>query len=979
MTVSSSHQSFRWLRGLQHRQPEVWGTVLLCALICVAIFYLHKQQLDSLSRASLELKTLRIARVELARGMLAVHLANRNATSYQGELGVALLNQAMQGLRREDDPVLQRAVADFEDKLRQLTNATLPREASETGLRIAYHALDREAEYTDAQASQGIAALRSRTTREFWGALAVSAMLMAGVVGLAMLAGRARRQAEAARRDLARRHETTLRSIGDGVIVADASGRVELLNHQAEQLTGWADSEARGRPLAEVFHLVPEVQARWVGGNGQSEAAVVRERLAVQAMLLSKDGSRWPVEQTVAAIRNDAGRVTGSVLVFRDRTEERRFQQALAESEQHYRTLANSGSALIWTSDTDKLCNYFNEPWLRFTGRTLREELGYGWAEGVHPDDLQRCVDIYTQAFDRRDSFSMEYRLMHASGEYRWIVDTGAPRYSVHGEFLGYIGHCLDISERKQAEVDLRESEARFRTLADSAPEGIFIQLAGRFAYLNHAATRMLGAAAPEELLGTSVVDSFHPSCRPLVQERIRMLNEESRLAPPAEELLQRCDGTTLEVEVTAVPFALPGEQGGKGALVFFHEIGSLKRAAEEMRKAKEVAESANLAKSEFLANMSHEIRTPLNGVLGMLQLLGTTPLSQEQQEYVRTAIQASRRLTNLLSDLLDLSRIESGKLSLQEAEFDVAGVRESVLGLLSLTAQEKGLDLRFDCDPAMPDILMGDEARLRQILFNLVGNAIKFTDKGSVRVTMQPTPGRWAGTTRVLFTVEDTGIGISDSLLKTIFEPFSQAEAAYSRRFQGAGLGLAIVRKLVALLGGELCIDSSEQGGTMVYVLLPFKQVRSRALAPEESARQQASLIREQDDDAHGVRILFVEDDEVNSLAGVKLLEKLGYEATPAMNGQEALALLAAREFDLILMDVQMPVMDGIAATKAIRDPDVFGMKAAVPIIAMTAYAMTGDRDRFLAAGMDEYIAKPVEVNALVATMHRVLGRRPH
>ncbi|MCA1945695.1 MAG: PAS domain S-box protein, partial [Desulfovibrio sp.] len=661
----------------------------------------------------------------------------------------------------------------------------------------------------------------------------------------------------------------------------------------------------------------------------------------------------------------------GSVLVLRDRTEGRQFQLALAESEQHYRTLANSGTALIWASDTEKLCTYFNEPWLRFTGRAMEEELGYGWAEGVHPEDLDRCIAIYTEAFDRREQFVMEYRLMHASGEYRWIVDYGAPRYNTQGEFLGYIGFCLDISERREAEAALRESEERFRTLADSAPEGIFIQIEGRFAYINEAATRLFGARSADELLHAHVAELFHPSCREQVRQRIDTLNREQKHVPPAEEVILRLDGTSLDVEVAAVPFSLAGRNG---ALVFFHEIGSLKRAAEAMRRAKEAAESANLAKSEFLANMSHEIRTPLNGVLGMLQLLGATSLTPEQQEYVTTAIQSSRRLTRLLADILDLSRIESGKLTLQAAPFEVAALEESVLGLFALPASEKGVALEYHMASTLPEVLVGDETRLRQILVNLVGNAVKFTDAGQVRLEAFPLPsladtGQEA--LRVLFCVSDTGIGMDEQLLRVVFEPFSQAEAAYARRFQGAGLGLSIVRKLVRLMGGELCLDSAPGQGTTAYLVLSF------ARQPAASARQaRPGSAADSHDGPHDdpPRVLFVEDDEVNSLAGIKLLEKLGYVTTPAMNGQEALDLLEEHPFDIILMDVQMPVKDGLTAAREIRTEARFRQYSRIPIIAMTAYAMAGDRDRFLGAGMDGYISKPMDVETLVESIETAL-----
>jgi len=382
--------------------------------------------------------------------------------------------------------------------------------------------------------------------------------------------------------------------------------------------------------------------------------------------------------------------------------------------------------------------------------------------------------------------------------------------------------------------------------------------------------------------------------------------------------------------------------------------------AVDALRAAKDAAEDASRSKSEFLANMSHEIRTPLNGVMGMLQLLESTSPNPEQREYVETAIRSTNRLTRLLSDILDLSRIESNKLVIQEENFAVADVRQSILDIFGGPAREKGLRLEVRVDPRIPAHLFGDEARLRQILFNLVGNAIKFTPQGQVEVKFVLASSPGDSPCLIRCAVMDTGVGIPGERLKDIFEPFIQVEGSAVRTHQGAGLGLAIVRRLADLMHGQLSIESTPGEGSTLSVTLPFgigsAPARARTLAAEENFG--------------GCRVLLVEDDGVNRMAMERILAKLGCEVISAGDGLEAVETLKRENVDLVFMDVQMPVMDGMEATRIIREE--LGLD--VPIVAMTAYAMAGDRERFLHGGMDSYISKPVDMARLKETVASIL-----
>ncbi|SFJ58592.1 Signal transduction histidine kinase [Desulfomicrobium apsheronum] len=386
--------------------------------------------------------------------------------------------------------------------------------------------------------------------------------------------------------------------------------------------------------------------------------------------------------------------------------------------------------------------------------------------------------------------------------------------------------------------------------------------------------------------------------------------------------------------------------------------------AQDDLNRAKEAAEDASRSKSEFLANMSHEIRTPLNGVLSMLQLLETTAPDVEQQEYLEAAIRSTNRLSRLLSDILDLSRIESNKMVIQEESFALADVRQSIIDIFGTPAREKGVRLEVRTDPRIPAHLFGDEVRLRQILFNLVGNAVKFTPKGRIDVSFVLVSAVGESPCQIRCTVQDSGVGIPSERLKDIFEPFIQVDGSCVRTHQGAGLGLAIVRRLVDLMQGQIQIESVQGEGTSVGVTLPF------AVGSSEPARTQREDMAA---DLGGRRFLLVEDDGVNRMAMERILAKFGCEVISATNGREAIEILDREHVDLVFMDVQMPVMDGMEATRIIREE----LGRDVPIVAMTAYAMAGDRERFLQAGMDAYIAKPVDMAHLKETIISILAKR--
>ncbi len=774
-------------------------------------------------------------------------------------------------------------------------------------------------------------------------------------------------------------------------IATDAKGVIQIFNVGAERMLGYSAAEVMNKITPADISDPQEVIARAKALSVELgttitpgfEALVFKASRGIEDIYeltyFRKDGSRFPAVVSVTALRDAQDAIIGYLLIGTDNTARKQAEEALLKAGALQKAIFNSANFSSIATDAKGVIQIFNVGAERMLGYTAAEVMNK-----ITPADISDPEEVIARAkalsvelgtaitpgFEAlvfkasrgiEDIYELTYFRKDGS-RFPAVVSVTALR-DAQDAIIGYLLIGTDNTARKLVEAEQRKLDQRLRdqqfytrSLIESNIDAIMTtDPSGIITDVNKQMEALTGCTR-DELIGAPFKSYFTDPER--AEAAIKLVLSEKKVTDYELTACAR-DGKQTVVSYNATTF-YDRDRTLQGVFAAARDVTERKRVEVELQQAKAIAESASQSKSDFLASMSHEIRTPMNAIIGIADLLAKTLLSPEQDNYVQIFRRAGDNLLHLVNDILDLSKVEASQLELERTGFSLTDLLEKVREMMAIRADEKGLALVCEIAPRVPTDLVGDPTRLQQVLLNLMGNAIKFTESGQValRVTSDA-DSRHPGALR--FTISDTGIGIPEDKLGTVFERFTQADSSTTRRYGGSGLGLTISKRLVELMGGRIWVESGVDEGSVFSFAVPLEiwaDATPGAVVPVGTATEPP---------LPALRILLVEDSPDNRTITLAYLKHTPYRVDIAENGAIACEKFAAADYDLVLMDRQMPVMDGLTATRAIRKWELANRRAPTPIIALTAAALKGDREKCLAAGCTAFLTKPIKQEVLL------------
>ncbi len=774
-----------------------------------------------------------------------------------------------------------------------------------------------------------------------------------------------------------RRSEELVRTIAENstnaLIMMDEKGYLTYCNQACLEMTGFDEDEIRSKPLHDLIHHHypdgrPYPMAECPIDRALPEDFSVR---AHEDLFFRKDGTSFPVMCAASPIFRH-GVPVSTVIEVRDISHPKMVEAELRESEVRFREMTNAAPAMIWVTDENHYCTFLSQSWYDFTGQSEEEGHGLGWTTAVHPDDQEAAKKHFLTAAEQRAEYEIDFRLRQKDGSYRWVIDAGKPRFDKDGNFAGYVGSVIDTHDRHEAVRKISISEERLRNAAEAAGFGMLHAdlVAGTVGYSDEF-KRLIGLPddAEQYVLDHKIPDWVHPDDREICFRFFkRLLRLPEGVSDTVEHRVLRSDGEVRWVRIHARPiYTGEGEKTRATQLIgTLIDITQQREFEASLREAREQAEAANESKSAFLANMSHEIRTPMTAILGYTDLIAEKVHDDEALMWVRTIRRNGDFLLDIINDILDLSKIEAGKLDIAQETFSLARLIEDVRVIMDVRASERGIQLSVEYQTPLPAWVLSDGKRLKQILINLVGNAIKFTPEGAVTLQVS------FASRQLRFDIIDTGVGISDKQLANLFQPFSQGDGNVNREFGGTGLGLAISQRLAQMLGGEITVESALGRGSKFTVIVAVAEVAESGVVSPNATDH--ALRNSQKSVTVNAEILIVDDRRDIRFLSKTFLTQAGANVSEAEDGQLAIDMVKrsideGQVYHLILLDMQMPRLDGYQTAQRLRQLGYHG-----PIIALTADAMQGDMNRCIEAGCNDYLSKPIDKTGMLEKIEQHL-----